>query len=364
MESAAASGEAGSLPEPADPPAPPPLFRALDWWTFAATSLLMFISYLLTISPDVTLEESGELATASFWAGVPNPPGRPLWVILTWLFVKLVPVSTVAFRVASASAVSAVLACGLVAMMVSRGSSLMIEGMADFKTIEQRRQNAICAVAGFVAAALLGFNGVVWSQAVIVETYALSLLCLTVTLLFMLRWIYVPNQRRYVYCVAFLFGLCITSHQLLIVLAMGLEIAVIAGEPKLGRDLLGVNCLCWLAGLFLDWSYVNHMILLIFNSVGVISLVGLVVLVFKTRGLLSGWKSVLIMLGLWLAGTSFYFYLPLASMSNPPMNWGYPRTVEGFWHVLLRGQYDKINPTDFIHNPGHMFDEIVPLQSE
>ena len=51
---------------------------------------------------------------------------------------------------------------------------------------------------------------------------------------------------------------------------------------------------------------------------------------------------------LWVAGASFYFYMPIASMTNPPMNWGYPRTKEGFFHALTRGQYDKTNPTDSI----------------
>ena len=32
-------------------------------------------------------------------------------------------------------------------------------------------------------------------------------------------------------------------------------------------------------------------------------------------------------------------------MTNPPMNWGYPRTWEGFMHALTRGQYERANPT-------------------
>ena len=39
-------------------------------------------------------------------------------------------------------------------------------------------------------------------------------------------------------------------------------------------------------------------------------------------------------------------------MTNPPMEWGYPRTVQGFFHALTRGQYDKINPTNIIAAPG------------
>ncbi len=44
-------------------------------------------------------------------------------------------------------------------------------------------------------------------------------------------------------------------------------------------------------------------------------------------------------------GVAFYGYMPIASETNPPMNWGYPRTWEGFKHALTRGQYEKIAPT-------------------
>jgi len=53
----------------------------------------------------------------------------------------------------------------------------------------------------------------------------------------------------------------------------------------------------------------------------------------------------------WIVGAMFYFYMPLAGMTNPPMEWGYPRTVEGFIHAFTRGQYEKTNPSDVFHDP-------------
>src|SRR4051794_34561419 len=75
----------------------PPFFRRIDWISFALTSLLVSIGYLLTLAPDLTLEDSGELAVGSFYAGVPHPPGYPVWTIYSWLFTKLVPISNVAY---------------------------------------------------------------------------------------------------------------------------------------------------------------------------------------------------------------------------------------------------------------------------
>lgn len=45
-------------------------------------------------------------------------------------------------------------------------------------------------------------------------------------------------------------------------------------------------------------------------------------------------------------GLIVYAFMPLASETNPPINWGYPRTWEGFVHAITRGQYEKIVPTN------------------
>src|ERR1700730_5238180 len=96
------STKAGEAVE-AKPPQPkvvlPPLFRRIDWLAFGVTALLAFIGFYLTLAPEVTLEDSGELATGSFYAGVPHPPGYPLWTVFTWIFTKIVPYGNVAYRV-------------------------------------------------------------------------------------------------------------------------------------------------------------------------------------------------------------------------------------------------------------------------
>ncbi|MDD3404423.1 MAG: hypothetical protein PHQ72_13895, partial [Hespellia sp.] len=47
-------------------------------------------------------------------------------------------------------------------------------------------------------------------------------------------------------------------------------------------------------------------------------------------------------------GLSFYLYMPISSDQNPPINWGYPRTWEGFMHAITRGQYEKVTLTDVL----------------
>src|SRR5262245_41937496 len=91
----------------------PPLFRRIDWLALVGTFLFVFIGYLLTIAPEMTLEDSGELATGSFYAGVPHPPGYPVWTIFTWLWTKLLPFNNIAWRVGVGCAFSGALASGM-----------------------------------------------------------------------------------------------------------------------------------------------------------------------------------------------------------------------------------------------------------
>ena len=99
-----------ATPAPAPVPTPPvkvpPLFRPSDWISCIITMLVVFAGYLYTLAPDLTLEDCGELATGSFYAGVPHPPGYPVWTIYSWIFTWLVPISNVAYRVAISSAVA------------------------------------------------------------------------------------------------------------------------------------------------------------------------------------------------------------------------------------------------------------------
>lgn len=62
-------------------------------------------------------------------------------------------------------------------------------------------------------------------------------------------------------------------------------------------------------------------------------------------------------------GVAGYLLMPLLGDSCPPMNWGYPRTWEGFKHALTRGQYEAITPSSmftakFIHNIGFYFQDV------
>ena len=70
-KSPAAKTAAATTPAPAPKPVEaipahtPPLFGRMDWLSFALTTLLVSLGYYHTLAPNLTLEDCGELATAS-----------------------------------------------------------------------------------------------------------------------------------------------------------------------------------------------------------------------------------------------------------------------------------------------------------
>jgi len=280
----------------------PPLFRKIDWLALVITFAVLWIVYFLTLAPEQTLEDSGELCTGSFYAGIPHPPGYPFWAIYSWLWTKLLVVGNVAWRVEVGEATAAALACGLVAFLVSRGSSMLMEGIEELRNMTGKWENVICMVSGIVAGLLLGLGGVMWSESVVINRISpFGVPWMMIVLLCLLRWIYAPHQRGYLYCAMFFFGICLTIHQTLLCAAVGIEVAVAATQPRLGRDLFLGNSIVYVLGLIANSTHFTNMldtapmVLILYHTVGLASIAAWIWLGFKTKGLGTEWKAVLLM---------------------------------------------------------------------
>jgi hypothetical protein len=198
----------------------------------------------------------------------------------------------------------------------------------------------------------LGLSRTVWRMAVVAETWALTVLLFALMLCLLMRWTCRPERRRFLYGALFVFGLLLTGNQELFVMTPALLLVVLLSDQALGRDLSVVISLLVLA----DWAVSvlglyywlgsdmlrSAGLLVAFLLVGVAAVVAIV----RTRRFGSEWRSVSLCGILFLLGLGFYLYLPFASMTNPPMNWGYARTQEGSFHLITRGQYERWHPTD------------------
>ncbi len=368
-----------------------PVFQRGDWLAALTTFGLALAAYLATLAPTVTLEDSGELVTAAAQLGVPHPPGYPSWTLITWLFTKLCGGATYlghpnpAWAAAFASAFFGALTCGVLALLISRsGRALADNGwrlaeQTDGSSIRHppstiRELPLLAAVAGGLA---LAFSPVLWSQSTIVEVYALNGFFQTTILALLYRWLCRPSQSWPLWLLCLLFGLGVTNHQTLLFLGPALAVAVWLRDVKLFRDffLVGAGLLLlvfanfWLAQkadalahlaassantalaahaqtqqawyLHAQWlAGPAHAGFWVWSALALlVPLAGL--------ALPNGRKVGLAFL-LGGAGLLFYLYLPWASARNPPLNWGYARTWEGFLYVLTRGQYATLELADIM----------------
>jgi len=312
----------------------------------------MLVIYLLTLSPEVNLGYSGFYSTAAMYPGVSIPPGHPLWAIYGWLFIKLLPISNIAWRLAVASAVAGALACGVIALMVSRVGVLAAQCVSRFQNLLPNEVKSLRVVCGCVAGLGFGFDGCFWCKTVVADTWPLSLLLFALTICLMTRWFFTPQSRRFLYAASLVLGLTFSESQALIPAAFGLPFLLAMGERKLGREIFfGSSFFLW--GILVMGDYLQHFgwyigissrnILI---SAAVVATLVWGILSFQTRRFLSEWKTTCLCGALFFTGVSAYFLLPIFSMTTPPMNWGYPRIVEGFFHVVNRGQFDALDPTD------------------
>ena len=388
-----------------------PMFRKIDWLTFGLTFLIVWAIYLWTLAPELTLEDSGELCTGSFYAGIPHPPGYPFWAIYSWFWTAILPMGNVAWRVEVGQSFAAAMGCGMLALMVSRGSSMLIEGIEDLKGVARTWENGICIISGFVAGMLLGLDGFMWGESVVINRISVfGVPWLIAVVLCLMRWAYAPQQKRYLYLAMFLYGICATIHQTLLLSAMGVEILVILAHPKLGRSFVLINSILfiviaivkstlhipaldqmapteldifyvvgissiaayiWLAvhtkispqELLRDAAAFGAVLFLILGAVawgifgillGLAALGLFVKLAIDTWKLDHGWLVILICGLVWGLGVSFYLYEAVSGMTTPPMDWGYPRTVEGFFHALSRGQYSAPSNAGFFEGWSRM----------
>lgn len=319
---------------------------AADRRTAGIAALMALTIYVFTLAPTVTLESSGQLVVAADHLGVARTPGYPVWTLLAKGFIVLFPFAKYhghpnpAWAVNLMSAVFGALACGLLALLVSRESRNL------FPDSTGMRHPA--SIAGIAAAFLFSVSPAFWSQAVIAETHTLTCFYFLLLLALSLRWMAL-HDRKSPYGLAFLagFGLAV-SHLLILFLPLVLLAAAFVSLKDFARMSAAVFLFC--AFLFMEFTFgpvrdgVSNGALAVAILAATLTL-ALLLALFRPSRPIAG------LLLLLLAGLIPYAYLPLASANNPPMNMGQPHTWEGFWHVIQRGQFEAIAPLNPFSTP-------------
>jgi hypothetical protein len=341
-------------------------YHRIDGLAFCATLAIVFPVYLFTLAPEVTLGFSGIFSAGAYYAGVPHPPGFPLWTLYGWLFVHLLPFSNIAWRLSVSSAVAGALASALVALIVSRGGATILDSTARLRRLPWYEENRLRIVCGVVAGTAFGFHRVFWGRVVIVEPTGLAILLFAVVISLLQRWAYTPGKHRYLLAAIFVYGLDLTVNAFMAAALVGLPFLLLFVRPALGRDFfLGIWAILTAAillrrmGVLPELLVLNSRMWSVYIIFGFIAALTTILITVVKRGFLTLWRTVCVAGLLFVLALSLYLYLPISSMTNPPMNWGYPRTVEGFFHTITRGQYEMISPGHPLDDPMRFASQLV-----
>ncbi len=251
-------------------------------FTFFLISITTGIFYFYTASRQLTFanfgNDGGDFLAAILTGGIPHPTGYPTYTILGILFQKL-PVGDPYFRGVMLSWIPASIGAGLL--------SIFVRHFLDEK-IKKVQAITISLMTGLI----WGFIPFLWSQAVIVEVHGLQSLFLVLMLWY--SWVLLdkPHSNQNPYLLVF-FAFCFG-------LAAG-----------------------------------NHITILFFLPVIVYG-------IYKTIRRGNPLKWVLFQILAFMLGCLIYLYLPIRAATYPPINWGNPQTMEGFWWVISGSPYQNL----------------------
>jgi Tfp pilus assembly protein PilF len=301
-------------------------FERSDWIAAGVSWLIAQCIYFFTAQPNVGLLDSGEFLTAAVHVGVPHPTGYPLWTIGAHIF-KLFPFGNGAWEINLFSGFCSAVAVGIVGLILC--NSLRWGGV-------RACVSQILAIGWAVA---LACSVSMWSQAVIAEVYGLHVLVVMFYIWALYRWVREPAWTNGLAWSAFFFALGMSNHHLMIALAPLPVVVMILVR----RDLLaeGLLYLCSVAAL-VYWGFgsISGEAATWHSSVRFLWCVGVALVLWVIiRKRLTHWRmGMWVLLGV-ILGLSPYSYMPLASETNPPMNWGFTSTKEGFFYSVNRSQY-------------------------
>ena len=194
--------------------------------------------YLLTLGDHVGRADTFEFQVVMPQLGIAHPTGYPLFILIGKVF-SLLPLGSMAFRTNLASALFATGAVWL-----------------TYRVIVVLVSDRLTAL---IAALALAASRVFWSQAVVVEVYALNALFVTAILGLLVQSVTNGSafrmSRSVLYSLFLLFGLAFSHHLTSVILLPPIALTLILTSPRLSlkAGLVAVGCL--LIGLS-PWLYI------------------------------------------------------------------------------------------------------------
>jgi len=166
----------------------------------AIAGALLFVVYVATVAPTVTLWDAGEFIAAIETVGIPHPPGTPLYVLIARVWSDVLGFLPRALATNLFSAAATAAAAALLAALLVRTTRQPIAALAA----------AMCA----------GATATVWSNATETEVYAASL-ALSLAMLLVGERAGRESDARWSVLLAYLFAAAIPLHMSALVAGPG-----------------------------------------------------------------------------------------------------------------------------------------------
>lgn len=288
--------------------------NTLFYVTLTLSFIVSLIFYLSTLAPSVTFEDSGELITASYHLGIAHEPGYPLFTILGKLFT-LIPFGSVAYRLnlmsAFFSSLATVLICFTTILLIENTfSKVRISQYGNSKAIQFLKY-----ASGFSASIFFALSFENWEQSIITEVYGLHGFFIGLLIFLIIIWSrqgLENKKRQYFYLIVITTGLALTNHTTSLLFVPIILIYITIVDYKF---LLNIKTI--LFGIFF----------------GMIALLPLL-------------------------------YLPIASATDPVLDWGNPENLTNFIRTVSRHQYTDIeqNTDKFLSGMNFYFTGLLIYQ--
>ena len=190
----------------------------------AIAAVLVFVLYLLTLSPSTAMWDTSEYIAAAFTFGIPHPPGNPMFVLLGRFFSILPIAPNVAMRINILAALSSAVSAGMWFLIAERV-------VAHWLPRKWQRR-----FAGGLAALIGSTAFTVWAQSVVNEkVYTVSLVGMAIVAWLAVRWCDDPDgprSDRILVLIAYLSGLGYANHMAGFLALPAVFVAVLVIRPR------------------------------------------------------------------------------------------------------------------------------------
>lgn len=266
--------------------------------------IVSIILYFSTANRFVTFTDNGELAASSILLGISHPSGYPLFTILGYLWSLLpLPISKI-LQMNLLSAIYVALSALILYTSIiyllknysykikTKISNKTSKGSISHTWVQLPLEDIDANLIAFITALTYTTATTIWQQANFYEVYSLQLLLFSLFLFYLLKIYFSPNNEKYWYAIAFVWGLMLTNHLIAVWLAPALFWLYFLDEERKFKFDIGRIKKLLLPALFV------------------------------------------------LIPLSIYLYLPIRSAMLPEINWGWVhRSLDKFLYHLSGKQY-------------------------